>query len=295
MSFTLMSQPNDTTWLYDWNTRTVSIGKIDTIKISENGKIKLKPYFNSIGTGVIFYVKFENTLTIPCIVSAKHVFEDSLHKWNPKKIRIRYSVSANNSVFSDFGIEIKLFDKKQKVWYSHPDSRVDLACLPLAPKDGPNYIRIMPYSAIANDNQLYVGASIFVYGYPNAVGLDYLNKPLLRSGIIAWLPSGEQSQNKILIDCPIYPGNSGGPVFLSPVSVSPDGGFQTNDVKFIGIVTERRFSESDIYLIQKEMKPALAQDSLGNKLISLESIGIGVIEPASKVRELLLYVQKNLH
>jgi V8-like Glu-specific endopeptidase len=55
---------------------------------------------------------------------------------------------------------------------------------------------------------------VFIFGYPTLLGLkeipqiDYL-RPLLRSGIVA----GTNDQRKaLIIDCPAYGGNSGGPV-----------------------------------------------------------------------------------
>ncbi len=59
-----------------------------------------------------------------------------------------------------------------------------------------------------------VSNDIFLYGYPSSLGLkqspqfDY-NKPLLRKGIIA---SVNKTQGTIILDCPVYYGNSGGPV-----------------------------------------------------------------------------------
>lgn len=59
-----------------------------------------------------------------------------------------------------------------------------------------------------------VSNDVFLYGYPTSLGIkdmpqfDY-SKPLLRKGIIA---SVNQGQGTIIIDCPVYYGNSGGPV-----------------------------------------------------------------------------------
>ena len=59
-----------------------------------------------------------------------------------------------------------------------------------------------------------IGSDCVVVGYPVSIGmtptpqLDF-SKPLLRKGIIA----GEnKSLGTIIIDCPVYPGNSGGPI-----------------------------------------------------------------------------------
>ena len=74
-------------------------------------------------------------------------------------------------------------------------------------------------SVISNDVLLFkdvlISNDVFVYGYPSTLGLrespqfDY-NKPLLRKGVIA---NVNKSSGTIILDCPVYYGNSGGPVF----------------------------------------------------------------------------------
>ncbi len=62
--------------------------------------------------------------------------------------------------------------------------------------------------------KVLVANEVFIFGYPTSLGLknipqiDYA-RPLLRKGIIA----GKNDELKtIILDCPAYPGNSGGPV-----------------------------------------------------------------------------------
>jgi hypothetical protein len=62
-----------------------------------------------------------------------------------------------------------------------------------------------------------IGGEIYLYGYPVSIGrhkppqFDYL-RPLLRKGIVA----GKYEKLKtLIIDCPAYYGNSGGPVFAT--------------------------------------------------------------------------------
>jgi hypothetical protein len=62
--------------------------------------------------------------------------------------------------------------------------------------------------------QVNVGNEVIVFGYPDSIGLQQIpqldpSRPLLRKGIVA----GENSINhSIVLDGPIYAGNSGGPV-----------------------------------------------------------------------------------
>jgi len=69
-------------------------------------------------------------------------------------------------------------------------------------------------TAVAFIDEALVANDIFLYGYPTSLGLKHLpqfdySKPLLRKGIIA---NVNKKQGTIILDCPVYYGNSGGPV-----------------------------------------------------------------------------------
>jgi hypothetical protein len=62
--------------------------------------------------------------------------------------------------------------------------------------------------------EVLVSNEVIVFGYPSSLGvpnipqLDY-SRPLLRKGIVA---GTNEALKSIVIDCAVYPGNSGGPV-----------------------------------------------------------------------------------
>jgi len=63
-------------------------------------------------------------------------------------------------------------------------------------------------------DQVLTGNEVMVFGYPTSIGLQQLpqidiHRPLLRKGIVAGTNPQKRS---IVIDCPTYFGNSGGPV-----------------------------------------------------------------------------------
>lgn len=83
-------------------------------------------------------------------------------------------------------------------------------------------------------NEVLVSNDVYLYGYPTSLGLkgtpqfDY-NKPLLRKGIVA---NTYPVQSTIILDCPVYFGNSGGPV----VEVEHTGNQYFH--KVIGVITQ---------------------------------------------------------
>jgi Trypsin-like peptidase domain len=91
--------------------------------------------------------------------------------------------------------------------------------------------------AVRTYEQVLVGNDAIVYGYPRSLGglspdkqfdLDPA-RPLLRKGLVAGLNDAKRT---IILDCPAYPGNSGGPA----VEIEPEG-FQRKYL-IIGVVVE---------------------------------------------------------
>jgi hypothetical protein len=280
-------------WISILRQSTVAFG-VDTEAVYQDidGQVQRKRIFYTIGTGVIFYVKAFG-IVVPCIVTAKHVLLDKQQNWKPKSVSVRFNQSDTLPIDKFFGDRLDLYDSiGQPTWFEHPDLDIDLACILLDPSyNWPvTNMSIVPYSYFASDDEYYEGKEIFVLGYPGAVGFDLLNRAVVRRGTIAWVPTKVNSDKKLLIDCNIFPGNSGGPVF----SIPHDAGTIMSDTifhkpKFYGIVSQRRFANNPIFSQRGQIN-----DSSGNPISSLESIGIGVIITGKKVIELLTFVQKQL-
>ena len=88
---------------------------------------------------------------------------------------------------------------------------------------------------IARFSDVRVSNTVVVFGYPITIGLPAsrqidFSRPLLRSGIVAGL---NPSQKTIILDVPVNPGNSGGPVLQLPPDSAPNG-----PLRIIGVVTQ---------------------------------------------------------
>jgi hypothetical protein len=87
--------------------------------------------------------------------------------------------------------------------------------------------------------EVSVGADIYLFGYPRSIGLAPmpqldLTRPLMRKGIIAGINGGRRT---IILDCPSYPGNSGGPVVIRE-GPQPHGSSLVFNFYLIGVVAE---------------------------------------------------------
>lgn len=95
-------------------------------------------------------------------------------------------------------------------------------------------VSVSAQNSVKKINDVLISNDVFLYGYPNSLGLrqspqfDY-SKPLLRKGIVA---NVHKPFGTIILDCPAYYGNSGGPV----VQVTRQGLNFRHDV--IGVVSQ---------------------------------------------------------
>jgi hypothetical protein len=270
-----------------WQRLTLSIGNVRQKSFDK----KVLKYYNILGTGVIFYITHKAKI-IPVIITAKHVLKDEKDRYFDT-LRVRFSWESNKSVFDNLGYKIMIKHKDTAYYFVLPDTSIDLACVPLTnlldsfPQ--PDWSRIVPYSSFATDKDYFEGRDIYTLGYPAAVGSSYWTRGLLRKGIISWLPDSGISSKKFIIDCNVFPGNSGGPVFSFPSTgmVAYDTAMFSN--KFYGIVIERRLNYNDTYKWDSSRTKYKKADFL-----SPESISVGIVEPAKNVSDLLKFVEKTI-
>lgn len=122
------------------------------------------------------------------------------------KVPVRAHTSADVAVIR-MGVSSPIDGKTEALLVNHC---VGIRVLNVSPAgvvtvDSAN-LRLLDEATIGND--------VLLYGYPTSLGLknspqfDY-DKPLLRKGVLAAI---SKVRGTIVLDCPAYPGNSGGPV-----------------------------------------------------------------------------------
>jgi S1-C subfamily serine protease len=207
-------------WTEHYRSSTISIGRV---LVPPPGQPST---FQVVGTAIIVapdpFTAF--------IVTAKHIFDDPAQSWHPSELRVRFSWQEKKSLTEEQGMVIQLTTPTgANIWTGAPDA--DLAIIPVPASFMKLPLHGIGYQDFANSkDDLFDGATVFVYGYPEVitslVGNQALVRAITRSGIVAWTDPSGPLNNPFLIDANVLPGNSGGPVFKIPsgsqdLAVSP--------------------------------------------------------------------------
>lgn len=241
----------------------------------------------STGSGVVLHRKDGGYL-----VTAKHVFYNmSSNKLLSKNASVlSYEGVDRQRDVSSTNLNLEVLEKNGSI-KTHPTH--DVAVIQLLENkvlDGEKAIsfskgvtfktQIPSFRAVSENrlrkfNDIAISQDIFIFGYPIAIGTGSQQfepaVPLIRKCII----SGKNSVRKTLItDCPVYHGNSGGPViatFEGPAGVSYD---------MIGVVTQYIPFKMDKFKTKVKSDESTNSELFGNS-------GYSVVEPIDFVLELM--------
>jgi hypothetical protein len=211
------------------------------------------------------------------IVTAKHCFAEP-ETSHITELRVRFVWEQMQSLERDNGFRLPLIlTNGQRAWKA-ASSGADVAGIPLANLQGPEpqgqRIDAVGFQDFATEEDLYEGASIFIYGFPGFVDAAHLTRPITRGGIVAWIDPSGASSHPFLVDAAIFPGNSGSPIFKVPGGLTRTGNFAVGGkVALLGIVV--RTYQAPLVLPSQQQLPITGLGSLG------------VVEPTSQIIQLL--------
>lgn len=180
----------------------------------------------STGTGFIFAFQEGSKYVVPVIVTNKHVVKGA-------KQGCFHFNRANEDGFPKKEEYLTIeFNQFEKQWIFHPDPKVDLCIILLAPiinrvDAAGEKIFIVPLSSALIPSEekitkLTAIEEIIMIGYPNGIWDSVNNLPIFRKGITATHPSFDYNgKEEFLIDAACFPGSSG-----SPVLIFNTGGYQ---------------------------------------------------------------------
>ncbi len=260
---------------------------------------EVAPGKGSVGTGFFLFRPVNGDQGHVLLVTNKHVLPPP---GAPRNIQIRVTVGtgANATVRS---IEIPLVGKDDKYLDTvrlHPNPGFDVAAVNVTETIVKQGIQAtwLPLDLLSTPERLKnenitVGDEIFLLGYPNAI-FDARNvSPILRSGVIATVPSEGYAFNDalrkqfglpdridgFLVDANVFPGSSGSVVILKqqPTTIGADGGTVVSAAKKIPYV---------LGIVSGSIP--INDTALG----STQRMGLGVVYSAEAIREVVKLFSK---
>ena len=247
---------------------------------------------HNVGSGIFF----EDSTAI-YLISARHVFlrQDSNRKiikdntnkpvitheiFNVRYFDRNYLDTLVNKLSINFE---KIFGNPEFVKYNEENDLIAIKIATIDREERKIYFskNVVNYTAkgfspswvnhdwIANLDDVLIGTDVWIIGYPETLNLARLDQynfdlPLLQKGIV----SGKyEKRGTMVINAPVYPGNSGGPVF---------GHIERNEMKLIGIAVEF------IPLVEK-----ISQSTYGGTNQEWTNSGYTVVESIDKIMDLI--------
>ena len=235
----------------------------------------------TVGTGFLISAPGPDGKPRTVLITANHV----LQKMNLAEARIGYRFAGADGAWSYSPRPIKIREKDgAQLWTNHPTR--DVAAMVI--KAPPEFAKAaIPLNYLAKDDtfdayQVSAGNEMMALGFPRGLSANSAGFPILRSGRVASYPLGPAtSYPTFLLDFSVFPGNSGGPVFISrqqnptgltPVSdKAPDPGFiaglLTQQVELnserleIGIVTHAKYIRETINLLGAPLVPSTVAEA----------------------------------
>lgn len=211
------------------------------------------------------------------LVTNRHVFEGQ------KQAMLRFNPAAGGPAKA---YPLDLLDASgNPSWKRHHDPMVDVAVqsmnVSLLKKDGIQYGFFAEDQHVldrkrAVDLGLAEGDGVFVLGFPMGLVGEERNFVIVRQGAVARARDALAGKAQdFLIDAPIFPGNSGGPVVSRPEVVAIQGTKSISSAYLIGIVSGY-VPYQDIAVSQQTKRP---------RIIFEENSGLATVVPIDRALE----------
>ncbi|MBL8771531.1 MAG: trypsin-like peptidase domain-containing protein [Phenylobacterium sp.] len=230
----------------------------------------------TVGTGFLISAPGPEGKPRTVLITANHV----LQKMPGATARIGYRIANPDGSWSYSPQQVKIRDGDgAELWTHHPNR--DVAAMVIkAPPEFAKAAIPQDYLAAEDSFETYrvtAGDEMMALGFPRGLSANSAGFPILRSGRVASYPlSPAKVFPTFLLDFSVFPGNSGGPVFINrplqtgPVLQASNGppapagfiaGLLTQQVELnnerleIGIVTHARYIRETIALMQNPLAP----------------------------------------
>lgn len=212
---------------------------VDLIKATVQLEQPLANGSRTVGTGFLIADAAPDGKPRVVLITAAHVFE----QMPSMTARIGYRVQGSDRVWRYDPEALKIREGDHPLWVKHPTRDV-AAMVVEAPEE---FVRAaIPLNYLAKDDtfsdfNLGPGDEMMALGFPRGLSANPAGFPILRSGRVASYPLTPSTDfPTFLLDFAVFPGNSGGPVFMAQADRRRPGANETQDLQFIaGVLTQQ--------------------------------------------------------
>lgn len=243
---------------------------VDLIGATVELEQPLSSGLRTVGTGFLVSDPGPDGAPRVVLITANHVFE----KMKGDKATVGFRVQTADGSWSYAPQKIAIRQGGQELWTHHAVR--DVAAIRIVAPAAFAKAAI-PLAWLAGDDAmtryaLSPGDEMMTLGFPQGLSANTAGFPILRAGKVASYPLGPSTAfPTFLLDFHVFPGNSGGPVFLEPRMTAQPGaekppthliaGMLTQQVEVgaenlgIGIVTQARFVRETLAMLDTPVQP----------------------------------------
>ncbi|MDB5454626.1 MAG: peptidase [Caulobacter sp.] len=193
----------------------------------------------TVGTGFLIEDPTPDGRPRTILVTAAHVFD----KMPSASARIGYRIQDKDGVWRYDPHTLKIRDGDHPLWTKHPTRDIAAIAIEAPPAFAKAAI---PLAWLAQDDtfskySLGPGDEMMALGFPRGLAANPAGFPILRSGRVASYPLAPASVfPTFLMDFSVFPGNSGGPVFMAEGARRRPGSTESQEVQFVaGMLTQQ--------------------------------------------------------
>jgi hypothetical protein len=219
----------------------------------------------TVGTGFLVSDPTPDGKPRTVLITANHVFK----KMPGPIATIGFRVENADGTWRYDPEPLRIREGSKELWTHHPDRDVAAISITAPPEFAKAAI---PIDWLASDDTfnkyaLGPGDELLALGFPEGLSANTAGFPILRSGRVASFPLAPSSAfPTFLLDFSVFPGNSGGPVYMAesgrrrPGAAGVDeaqfvAGMLTQEVELnshnlsIGVVTQARFIRETLQVL----------------------------------------------
>lgn len=212
---------------------------VDLIKATVQLEQPLGDGSRTVGTGFLISDPTPDGKPRTILITAAHVFE----KMPSMSAKIGYRLQGSGGVWRYDPETLKIRDGDHPLWVKHPTRDV-AAMVVEAPEEFAK--AAIPINYLAQDDtfnkfNLGPGDEMMALGFPRGLAANPAGFPILRSGRVASYPLAPATNfPTFLMDFSVFPGNSGGPVFMAEGARRRPGASESQEVQFVaGLLTQQ--------------------------------------------------------